>query len=270
MTTVALTNAGEELFGLVLTGQAPTLPGATMGIALCSAYTPESNSFTELAQANGYDRIAIGATEFDTAASGGSISNDGAAIEATASGSDWAAITHIVFVNSQTHGAGTALAYHTVSKTIADGETFRFVVGELTLTASGNVSNTFRNFMCNVLAGRNPTAIAATYLGLLEALSDIQTASFTEQNDAANGYARIACDGTYFPATATDGVLTSDADIEFADATDDWGNSTTHVALFDAASSGNILAAGAASPNLDIEDGDTPTIPSGDLVITLT
>jgi hypothetical protein len=64
------------------------------------------------------------------------------------------------------------------------------------------------------------------------------------------------------------GVLDNANEIEFVEATGDWGI-ITHLALFDAVTSGNMLWYGALTASKTINTGDTFRIPAGDLDLTL-
>lgn len=89
-------------------------------------------------------------------------------------------------------------------------------------------------------------------------------------NDAGGGtelsgsaYARVTATFT------TSGDTTSNSGaLEWATATGDWGT-ITHVGVFDAATSGNLLAYGALSASKAVDTGDVFRIPAGDLDITL-
>jgi hypothetical protein len=68
--------------------------------------------------------------------------------------------------------------------------------------------------------------------------------------------------------TASGGVVTSSADVTFDQATGNWGT-ITHIALFDAITSGNLLMHTALTTSKTIETGDIFKIPSGNLTATL-
>lgn len=97
----------------------------------------------------------------------------------------------------------------------------------------------------------------------------------TAPTDAGGGtevsggnYARQAVtnNSTNFPA-ASSGSKTNANDIEFAEATGSWGT-VVAVGIFDAASSGNLLAWDDFT-GVAISSGDTLRIKAGDLTITL-
>jgi hypothetical protein len=86
---------------------------------------------------------------------------------------------------------------------------------------------------------------------------------------SGNGYARVVT-GTITVSGTSPTLATNAAAIEFAAASGgNWGT-ITHVAIFDALTSGNMLGWAALSSSRTINDGDIIRIPAGDLDITLT
>ena len=112
----------------------------------------------------------------------------------------------------------------------------------------------------HVFAGAAYTAPGTHYLALFTAAPG-ETGGGTELSGSA--YVRKAV------AFATSGDTTSNnAAIEFPTATGSWGT-VTHVGVFDAASSGNLMAYATLSASKAIATGDVFRVPSGDLDITL-
>lgn len=68
--------------------------------------------------------------------------------------------------------------------------------------------------------------------------------------------------------TASGGVVTSDADVTFPQATGNWGT-ITHIGLLDALSSGNLLMHTPLTTSKLIETGDILKIPVGNLTAEL-
>jgi len=68
--------------------------------------------------------------------------------------------------------------------------------------------------------------------------------------------------------TATDGIVTSSADITFPQATAQWGT-ISHIGLLDSITSGNLLMHTALTTSKTIESGDVLRISSGDLTAAL-
>ena len=113
----------------------------------------------------------------------------------------------------------------------------------------------------HVFAGAAYTAPSTKYLALFTAVADGETGSVTEVT--GGGYARQTV------AFTTSGNTTSNnAAVEYPTATANYGT-VTHVGVYDASSSGNLMAYAALSSNKTIETGDVFRVPSGDLDITL-
>ena len=113
----------------------------------------------------------------------------------------------------------------------------------------------------HVFAGAAYTAPGTKYLALFTAISDGEAGSVTELSGSA--YARQSV------AFTTSGNTTSNnAAVEFPTATGSWGT-VTHVGIYDASSSGNLMAYATLSSSKAIATGDVFRVPSGDLDITL-
>lgn len=95
------------------------------------------------------------------------------------------------------------------------------------------------------------------------------SASGTEAS--GSGYARVQIDTKMSSATAgTDNSsITNSAIITFNTASGGAWGTITHIAIFDAASSGNLLAHGALAASKTISDGDTLQINASALTITI-
>ena len=112
----------------------------------------------------------------------------------------------------------------------------------------------------HVFAGAAYTAPGTKYLALYTAAPG-ETGGGTELSGDA--YARQSV------AFTTSGATTSNnAAVEFPTATGSWGT-VTHVGVYDAASSGNLMCYATLSASKLIETGDVFRVPSGDLDITL-
>lgn len=83
---------------------------------------------------------------------------------------------------------------------------------------------------------------------------------------SGSGYARQA---VAFNAASTPGGTTSNtADVSFTAAGGNYGT-VTHLGIFDASSSGNLLWHGALTANKTVEDGDTITFTAGNIDLTM-
>lgn len=112
----------------------------------------------------------------------------------------------------------------------------------------------------HVFAGNAYTSPSAVYVSLHTANPD-EDASGTEVS--GGGYVRQ--EGTF---SVSGNTATTTAAIEYATATADYGT-VTHVGIWDASSSGNMLAYAALTASKTITTGDVFRIPTGDLDITL-
>ena len=126
----ALSDYAEKLLldWMMTTGSA-TRPTAWY-VALYTAAPSDSGGGTEVS-GNGYSRqtVAFGAA----ATPGGTTSNTGA-VSFTASGGSWGTITHMGIFDASTSGN---LLWHgalTASKTVGDGDTLEFAIGNIDLT----------------------------------------------------------------------------------------------------------------------------------------
>jgi len=112
----------------------------------------------------------------------------------------------------------------------------------------------------HVFANNAYTSPTTVYVSLHTANPD-EDASGTEVSGGA--YVRQA--GSF---TVSGNTATTDAAIEYATATANYGT-VSHVGIWDAETSGNMLAYAALTASKTIETGDVFRIPTGDLDITL-
>lgn len=106
------------------------------------------------------------------------------------------------------------------------------------------------------------TSPSAVYVSLHTANPD-EDGSGAEVTTSGTGYARQA--GSF---SVSGNTATTSAAIEYATATASYGT-VTHVGIYDASTSGNLLAYAALSASKAIDTGDVFRIPAGDLDITL-
>lgn len=84
---------------------------------------------------------------------------------------------------------------------------------------------------------------------------------------SGNNYARVSTAGGDWNAAAA-GSIDNANDITFPQASGSWGT-VDYFAIYDASTSGNLLAYGALDTSKAIGNGDTPKFAAGALVITL-
>jgi hypothetical protein len=112
----------------------------------------------------------------------------------------------------------------------------------------------------HVFANNAYTAPATIYIGL-------HTSNPDEDDSGAEvsggSYARQS-----MAFSVTGNTASNTAAVEFPTATAPWGT-VTHVGLYDASTSGNLLAYAALSASKAIDSGDVLRIPIGDMDVTL-
>jgi len=124
-------------------------------------------------------------------------------------------------------------------------------------------SDTFETHVLNyVFTATSVTRPTAWYLALFTS-NPADDASGTEVSTSGTAYARQSAAFTVSGDTAS-----NSAAIEFPTATASFGT-VSHVAVFDAATSGNLIAYAALTSSKAIDTGDVFRVPSGDLDITL-
>jgi hypothetical protein len=124
-------------------------------------------------------------------------------------------------------------------------------------------SNTFETHVLNyVFTTTSVTRPTAWYLALFTS-NPAEDASGTEVSTSGTAYARQSAAFTVSGNTAS-----NSAAIEFPTATASYGT-VSHVGVFDASTSGNLIAYSALSTSKAIDTGDVFRVPSGDLDITL-
>lgn len=129
----------------------------------------------------------------------------------------------------------------------------------------GSFSNYLENEILDHLFGKATYASPTIYVGLSTSDPGDDGAGLAEPSGGS--YARVATAATDWN-TASSGSLDNATAIEFAEASASWGT-ITHFALFDAASSGNMLAHGSLTTSKTVSSGDTASFAAGALDITL-
>ena len=125
-------------------------------------------------------------------------------------------------------------------------------------------SNTFETHVLNyVFTATSVTRPTAWYLALFTS-NPAEDASGTEVSSSGTAYARQSASFTVSGNTAT-----TSAAIEFPEATGSGFGTVTHVGVFDASSSGNLIAYSALSASKAIAAGDVFRVPAGDFDLTL-
>jgi hypothetical protein len=131
--------------------------------------------------------------------------------------------------------------------------------------ASNYLENKVLDHVLTATAYTQPTT---RYLGLFKntsgnAAANLEAGTLTDEISGGS-YARQ----TVAFAAASNGTSATNATVTFPAATANWGT-VTHVAVMDAATSGNVLFWGAVTTAKTIETGDTFQVSSGNLTVSL-
>ena len=129
----------------------------------------------------------------------------------------------------------------------------------------GGFSDYWENKILDHIFGKGSYTPPTIYVGLSTADPTDSGSGLTEPS--GNGYARVHTSASDWNA-ASNGSLDNTGNITFAQATGNWGT-ITHFALFDAATTDNMLAYGALSQSKLISESDTARFEAGDLQISL-
>jgi hypothetical protein len=124
-------------------------------------------------------------------------------------------------------------------------------------------SNTFETHVLNyVFTATSVTRPTAWYVALFTS-NPAEDGSGTEVSTSGTAYARQTV-----AFTVSGNLATNSGAIEFPTATASFGT-VTHIGVFDASTSGNLIAYSALSASKAIATGDVFRVPTGDLDITL-
>ncbi len=115
----------------------------------------------------------------------------------------------------------------------------------------------------HVFRGVTYTSPATLYLALFTS-DPGEAGGGTEVSTSGTGYARKpVVFGPY-----SNGQISNSSDVDFGSATAAWGT-VTHVAVFDAATGGNMLCYGQLQASKVVNSGDSFVVPAGQCVISL-
>lgn len=128
----ALSDYSEKLIlDWLMTNGSATRPTAWY-VALYTAAPSDSGGGTEVS-GNGYAREAV---TFDAASTPGGTTSNSGVVSFTAVGGSWGTVTHLGIFDADTGGN---LLWHgalTASKTVGDGDTLEFAIGNIDLTVA--------------------------------------------------------------------------------------------------------------------------------------
>ena len=113
----------------------------TLAIALLTVAASDSDdgsTITEVTNANAYARQTLNPLDANWAATAGGngVTSNSSAITFPQATGSWGTIVGVAILDSATWGAGNMLFYGTLAqnKTVNNGDTFSFAIGDLTIT----------------------------------------------------------------------------------------------------------------------------------------
>jgi len=113
----------------------------------------------------------------------------------------------------------------------------------------------------HVLRNTSYTSPTTCFVGLLT-VAPTDTTSGTEVSGGSYACQELAV------SAASEGVVTSSADVVFPQATANWGT-ISHIGILDALTSGNLLMYTPLTTSKTIEEGDILKLSSGNITVTL-
>lgn len=244
----------DHIFGAAYT------PAATVYLGLSTADPLDDASGLAEPSGSGYSRKAI---TFAAAASR-QVAQSGAVNFDQATGS-WGTITHYAVFDAAS--AGNMLAHGSLSteKQVISGNTPSVADGEVIISFnSGAISTYLANELLDHAFRNSAYTQPTIYVALSTANPGDDFSGLSEPS--GSNYARkthASWDAAVAGATENTGAIT------FNTPSGSWGL-ITHVAILDAASAGNGLWYGAATPNQTPDNGDTVQYADGDLDVSLT
>jgi hypothetical protein len=127
-----------------------------------------------------------------------------------------------------------------------------------------NLSNYAELKVLDLLFKNTSFTAPQAYIGYF---TDTITDASTPTEVSGNGYARVRIDTLM--NSASSGSITNGSNITFPAANGGDHGTVVAIAIFDASSSGNMLAYGTLSASKNIQDGDQLQIAASNLTITL-
>lgn len=130
-----------------------------------------------------------------------------------------------------------------------------------------SATNYLETKLLNHVLGNGAYTPPTLYVGLFTSGTGLEEGSVLSEV-AGNGYARVAASAFGGYTVATGNTSSNAGHIEFPTATANWGT-VTHIGLFDASTSGNLLLPSALTTPRDIQAGDAMRINAGSHTISV-
>lgn len=219
----------------------------------------------------GYARVSVTAngTNFTAAASAGDTVPNAVAIAFPVSTADLGTVVSIGIFDAAS--GGNLIAWKDIAPiSMPIRRRLSFAAGALVFSMPAPVGAYLsQQFLNHLFTGASFPSISNHYYGLGTAPG--ASALTGEPTIATNAYARaVLANNAASYGAASGGALSNLALIQFPQATGAWAGALDSFAIFDAATSGNVLWSDAAGTSLSVANTDRPEWAAGDLTITLT
>lgn len=252
---------------------------ANIYLALCTADPTDAAtgaSCGEVANQYGYARTAI---SFGTAASR-VVDQDAPVNFPQASGGGWGTVSHWCILDNNGYGTGNALAHGAfgTGKAVNDGDTPSVATGEIDVTVSANEVSTYvANELLDHTFNNSAYTAPSTYVALCTTDVVDSDAGSDIDEPAGGAYARKQVNNNGGAAPDWDLAVEGDPsyvdsadDIEFAQATGDWGTIVA-MAICDSGTTGGgqVLMYDNDMTDKPVNSGDTAKFSAAALVLQM-
>lgn len=180
----------------------------------------------------------------------------------------WGTVTHYGIWDAATDGNMLAYGALSESKVIVSGNIPTIAAGGISISVStGAISNYLANKMLDHMLKTAEYMVPTNlFVGFSTANPGDNSAGLAEPS-AGNNYSRTQCN-IWNAATATTGQVANTDAVVGPAASGSWG-AITHVAIFDAATAGNLLWYGTITPSQSVGTNDWLEYPAGQLIANL-
>ncbi len=240
-------------------------------VALFNGVPLDNGTGTEVSVHN-YSRVQVTGSDWGApfwADGRGKKQNTSAITFPQASGGNWGTIQGFAIFDASVGGNMIVNGLFSPSVTVLNNETATFLAGDLTVEQTvGGAEDTaaLRNSAFRMLDhvlndGQWDTSLESRYVGLWTGTTDA-----TEV--AGNNYSRVQVTSGEFNAAAS-GLKRNNQTILFPQATPSGWGLMQRAAIYDAATDGNLIVAGAFTPTITVNTLDKLAILSTDLFVSL-
>jgi hypothetical protein len=270
MSTLSIYGA-NQLLNLGFKATAWSSRPATLHFAAFSVAPTDSGGGTEVS-GGGYGRVAVTAngTNFTAAASIGDTVPNALPISFPIASADWGTVTAIGIFD-QSSGGNLILWKDIPPLAIPARRRLSFAAGDLVFSMPAPVGAYLsQKFLNHLLTAAAFPSISNHYYALGTAPG--ASALTGEPTIATNAYARaVLANNSSNYGAASGGAVSNLATIQFPEASGgSWAGSLDSFAIFDAATSGNLLWSDATGIALSVAATDRPEWAAGDLTLSLT